>query len=126
VLCFIGGLAGLLVGMEGVRLLLKMRPDTLARIGPVQVNWTVLGFVTGISLLSGMLFGLAPALETRKVNLIETLKEAARTREHSRVARHRRGCAWLCVIGRRGVDDANDGSASQGRSWIQARRCSHI
>src|SRR6185369_14511361 len=94
VLCFIGGLAGLLVGMEGVRLLLKMRPDTLARIGSVQVNWTVLGFVTGISLLSGMLFGLAPALETRKVNLIETLKEAGR----SSVGRARGSTRALLVI----------------------------
>src|SRR6185369_181133 len=94
VLCFIGGLAGLLVGMEGVRLLLKMRPDTLARIGSVQVNWTVLGFVTGISLLSGVLFGLAPALETRKVNLIETLKEAGRTS----VGRARASTRALLVI----------------------------
>ena len=77
-LCFIGGLAGLLVGMNGVRLLLEMRPDSLARIGSVELNWPVLGFVMGISLLSALLFGLAPALETRRVNLIDTLKDGSR------------------------------------------------
>ena len=93
-LCFIGGLAGLLVGIEGLRLLLKMRPESLARIGSVQLNWTVLGFVTGISLLSGVLFGLAPALETRKVNLIETLKDAGR----SVIGRGRQSTRALLVI----------------------------
>ena len=93
-LCFLGGVAGLLVGMEGVRLLLNMRPESLDRIGTVQLNWPVLGFVSAISLLSGILFGIAPALETRKVNLIESLKDASR----SVAGRGRKGTRSLLVV----------------------------
>jgi putative ABC transport system permease protein len=78
-LCFLGGVAGLYLGWDGVRLLLSMRPDGLARIGSVDLNWPVLGYVAGISVLSGILFGLAPALESRKANLIEALKGAGRS-----------------------------------------------
>lgn len=78
-LCCLGGIAGLYVGYDGVRLLLSLRPDNLARIGPIELNWPVLGSVTAISLLSGLLFGLAPALEARKVDLIDGLKDAGRS-----------------------------------------------
>jgi putative ABC transport system permease protein len=78
-LCCLGGAAGLCVGWGGVRLLLILRPAGLLRLGSVELNWPVLGFVTAISLLSGLLFGLAPALETRKLDLIEALKEAGRS-----------------------------------------------
>ncbi|MFY9609208.1 MAG: ABC transporter permease [Blastocatellia bacterium] len=78
-LCCLGGFVGLAVGWAGLKLLLGMWPDNLARIGSIELSWAVLAFVTVISLLSGVLFGLAPALETRKLNLIEALKEAGRS-----------------------------------------------
>ncbi len=75
----LGGALGLGIGWWGLRVLLRLLPDSLARVGSVQLNWTVLMFVTAVSLASALLFGLAPALAIRKVNLTETLKARGET-----------------------------------------------
>jgi predicted permease len=78
-ICFLGGAVGLGIGWIGLKLLLSIRPESLERIGTVSVNLPLLSFVSALSLGSGLLASLAPLLETRKVNLIEPLKEEGRS-----------------------------------------------
>ena len=74
-----GGGAGLVLGVAGVKALLRVSPAGLPRIGEngagVGVDWRVLGFALGVSLLTGMVFGLFPALAASRANLNLTLKE---------------------------------------------------
>jgi len=79
-----GGILGLGVGAAGVRGLLLLVPGNIPRVtdatGTVVIpalDWRVMAFTLGISLLTGLLFGLFPALQTSKPDLVATLKEAS-------------------------------------------------
>jgi hypothetical protein len=76
-----GGILGLVLGMVGVRALLAVSPAGLPRIGEsgsaVSIDWRVLGFTLGISLLTGIVFGLFPALSASRTDLNSTLKESS-------------------------------------------------
>jgi putative ABC transport system permease protein len=78
-LSFVGGLLGLTVGFAGVRLLLSISPSDIPRIGEngsaVGLDYRVLLFTLGISLLTGILFGLAPAISASRPNLTASLNE---------------------------------------------------
>jgi putative ABC transport system permease protein len=80
-LSLIGGAAGLAIGALGVRALLAVNPGNLPRIGEdgsgVTLNWTVLGFTLLLSLATGVLFGLAPAIQASRADLNLALKESA-------------------------------------------------
>ncbi|MGH9753691.1 MAG: ABC transporter permease [Blastocatellia bacterium] len=73
-----GGVAGLLVAIWGVDLLLALSPAQIPRYNKIGVDLTVLLFTLAVALGAGLLFGLAPALQTAKINLIESLKDGAR------------------------------------------------
>jgi predicted permease len=77
-LCTLAGGLGLALGWAGIRWLLALRPDNLARLGEAQLNWPVLAFVAAVSLASVLLFALAPSIESAKWDLIKTLREAGR------------------------------------------------
>jgi putative ABC transport system permease protein len=81
VLSAVGGLLGLLLGVVGIRALLAVNTAGLPRIGVdgalVGVDWRVVLFTTGISLGTGILFGLIPALQSSKTDLTTTLKESS-------------------------------------------------
>ena len=74
-----GGILGLALGFAGVRALLAISPAGLPRIGEdgsaVGMDLRVLGFTLGVSLLTGILFGLFPALSASRSDLISALKE---------------------------------------------------
>jgi predicted permease len=76
-----GGLLGLGLGFLGVRALLAISPAGLPRIGEdgasVGVDWRVLVFTLGVSLLTGILFGLFPAFTASRTDLNSTLKESS-------------------------------------------------
>lgn len=74
----IGGALGLLLAMWGVDLLLALTPKELLGLKSVSIDYRVLGFTFAVSMLTGILFGVAPALEASRPNLIESLKEGAR------------------------------------------------
>jgi predicted permease len=61
-----GGLAGIAVAYAGVRAVVWMAPENLPRIGNVTVDWRVLAFGIGMSLVSSLLFGLAPAWQASR------------------------------------------------------------
>src|SRR5471032_1549090 len=75
-----GGIAGLAMGALGVRALLAVNPGNIPRIGEdgsaVTLDWTVLGLTLLLSLITGVLFGLVPALHASRVDINSTLKEA--------------------------------------------------
>ncbi len=81
VLSLAGGLLGLFVGWAGIRGLLSINTAGLPRVGQngnlVGVDWRVIGFTIGISLLTGLIFGLIPALQSSRADLTTTLKESS-------------------------------------------------
>jgi predicted permease len=92
-LACLGGLAALVVGSAALKWFLAMRPEGILRTNSIELNLAVLGFTTVISVGAGILFGLAPAWQAAKVDLIETLKEGGRT-----ITSDRRGFRNLLVI----------------------------
>jgi putative ABC transport system permease protein len=78
VLAALGGAVGMLLAMWGVDLLLALTPKDLLGLQGVGIDYRVLGFTFGVSVLTGVLFGLAPALEASRPNLNESLKEGGR------------------------------------------------
>lgn len=73
-----GGLAGLLLAVWGTPLLVSVIPDKVPRIHEINVDWRVLGFALLVSVATGIVFGLAPALQASRPDLNESLKESAR------------------------------------------------
>jgi putative ABC transport system permease protein len=90
-----GGALGLLFAVWGVDLLIKLNPDGLPRLDEVAIDPRALAFTTFVALLTGIAFGLAPALQISKVDLNETLKEGGR--QSSGGARARRLRAALVI-----------------------------
>ena len=80
-LSLLGGALGALLAVWGVQLLVSLSADSLPRTVNVNIDGTVLLFTLLISLATGLLFGLAPAFRTVKVNLIDSLKDGARGSE---------------------------------------------
>lgn len=78
-LSLIGGALGSVLAIWGVELLVTLSADNIPSTAQVKIDANVLGFTLLISLVTGVLFGLAPALRTMKLNLVESLKEGGRT-----------------------------------------------
>lgn len=78
-LSVLGGAAGLLLAWWGMALLVRLSPPELGSLREIELNASVLGFTFAVSLVTGVLFGLVPALESANLNLSETLKEAGRS-----------------------------------------------
>jgi putative ABC transport system permease protein len=74
-----GGAAGLLLAMWGVDLLLKFAPEGLPRLNEIRIDGSVLGWSALVSLLTGLIFGFAPAWQSSRLDLNETLKEGGRS-----------------------------------------------
>ncbi len=77
-LALVGGGLGLLLAVWSVDLIVAFSPENLPRIKEVTIDWRVLLFTLFVTLLTGIIFGLFPALSTSKSNLTETLKEGSR------------------------------------------------
>ncbi|HTC89607.1 MAG TPA: ABC transporter permease, partial [Bryobacteraceae bacterium] len=83
-----GGALGIGVAVAGLRLLAAIGPANLPRISEISLDATALGFTLGLSLLSGLLFGLIPAMKYAAPRISATLGSAGRTSSVSRT-RHR-------------------------------------
>ncbi|MGC1492620.1 MAG: ABC transporter permease [Candidatus Acidiferrum sp.] len=82
----LGGTLGLVLAVWGTKAVLASLPGALPRAEEVSLDSRVLLFTLALSLLAGLVFGLAPARKTSRVNLQEILKESGRG---SSGARHR-------------------------------------
>ncbi|MEK6299741.1 MAG: ABC transporter permease [Acidobacteriota bacterium] len=91
VLALIGGALGLLFAFVGIKLLVSLNPPNIPRLSEVGVDVRVLGFTLLVSILTGIIFGLAPALQASKPDLNEMLKEGSRGSTGGRGGRRVRG-----------------------------------
>ncbi|HEX8283355.1 MAG TPA: ABC transporter permease [Pyrinomonadaceae bacterium] len=73
-----GGGAGLLLAVWGVEAIVKLSPATLPRLAETSIDARVFLFALGVSALTGIIFGLAPALQASKTDLAMSLKEGGR------------------------------------------------
>jgi putative ABC transport system permease protein len=87
-LAVIGGALGLFFADWGLRLLLALAPTDLPRVNAISLDRWALAFTVLVSLLTGMLFGIAPAFQSSKVDLNNSLKESV-GRATSGIARGR-------------------------------------
>jgi len=78
-LSVVGGALGLLLAVWGLALLRWLNPGDIPRMASIGIDGRVLAFTTAVAVLTGILFGLAPALRSSRVNLSETLKEGGRS-----------------------------------------------
>ncbi len=74
-LSLLGGAAGLLLAIWLIDLFIAISPRSLPRIEQVRLDAAVLGFTFLLSILTGILFGLAPGLQSSRVNLVDELKD---------------------------------------------------
>jgi putative ABC transport system permease protein len=77
-LSLLGGALGLALAKWGMDLLLTLAPPDLPRLNNVSLDGRALAFTATITLLTGVIFGLVPALQSSKPNLNETMKDAGR------------------------------------------------
>jgi predicted permease len=90
-LSLIGGAAGLIIAWWSIRLAHVIKPGNIPRVNEITISSAVLLFTFGISLLTGILFGLAPAWRALKVDLNTTLKSGGRAGQSEgglRISRH--------------------------------------
>jgi putative ABC transport system permease protein len=78
-LSLIGGAVGLFLAKGGVSLILYVSPNAIPRSREIGLDWTVLVFTVGVSFLTGIFFGLIPAIQAGEVDVHETLKESGRS-----------------------------------------------
>ena len=75
---FSGGIAGLTLAFIGVRLLRAAAPGNIPRLQEIGVDYRALAFTVVASIISGILFGLVPAIQSRRSGLSETLKDGGK------------------------------------------------
>jgi len=88
-LALAGSVCGWLLAWGCMEPLLSLSPESIPRLQDVRLDGRVLGFTLLVSLLTGVIFGLAPALQAAKTELTETLKEGGRSGDGARGARAR-------------------------------------
>jgi len=74
VLAVLGGVAGLVLGDLALRLILTMDPASVPRVQEIGIDGWVLGATTIVALVTGLLFGLVPAIQASRPDLVEALK----------------------------------------------------
>lgn len=89
VLSVAGGVLGLILAAVGLRVGISRLPETLPRIDEIRLDWQVVVFAIGLSILTGVACGLAPAFAAWRTSVNETLKEGGRSGSSGS------GHAWL-------------------------------
>ncbi|WP_394834271.1 ABC transporter permease [Pendulispora rubella] len=98
VLAGLGGLLGLLVAHWGVGVLTSLAPDDFPRRSEVAFDLRTVAFALALSLLTGLIFGLAPAIQTARVDVNELLKGGGRGASATRRSRTWRGTVVVVQV----------------------------
>ena len=77
-LALIGGAAGIAAAAATLRFILRFVPSNIPRLNEVRIDWVVLAFALVISILTGLVFGLAPAFQSAKATLSSAIREGGR------------------------------------------------
>jgi predicted permease len=77
-LSLIGGVAGVVTAVGTLGFILRFVPSNVPRLNEVRIDWMVLAFALLISILTGLMFGLAPALHSAKGALYSAIREGGR------------------------------------------------
>src|SRR6185369_11860540 len=80
----VGGAVGVVIAWWGTSLLIALKPENLPRLQEIDVDLRVFAFTLGVSILTGLIFGLLPAWTTSRVAASEGLKESGRSSTSSR------------------------------------------
>ena len=91
-----GGALGILLALWGKELLASLSPANLPRLNEISIDARVLVFTLAISVATGLVFGIVPALQASNLNLSETLKESGSKTTESKSRLRLRG---LLVVG---------------------------
>ena len=73
-----GGVLGLVLSSYGVKAITRLLPPDFPRLNEIGMDWRVFAFTLGASLLTGLLFGFAPALHLSRTDVQDAMKETAR------------------------------------------------
>jgi putative ABC transport system permease protein len=79
ILALAGGAVGLLIALWGADAFVALGPEGIPRLDEVGIDLGVFGFTAGLSLLTGVVFGLVPALQASKTDLLASIKEGGVT-----------------------------------------------
>jgi putative ABC transport system permease protein len=97
-LAVIGGALGVLIGSWGIKLLTGLRPASLLPGMNITIDFTVLGYALVLSVVTGLLFGFAPALQSKPTRLNESLKEGGRSSAAGDSGRRIRGLLTISEV----------------------------
>jgi putative ABC transport system permease protein len=98
VLSLAGGVCGLALGWAGTRLLVRVQPDRMLRVHDFGVDATVVLYAIGITVVSGLIFGIAPALWFRRRDPAASLKEGGRGAAMGRTAKRWGEILVVCEV----------------------------
>lgn len=91
VLSLIGGVIGILMAEVLLNFVIRLVPFNIPRQNEITIDWMVLGFAALVSLVTGLVFGLAPAIQSTKAAVIGALREGARGSGYSAKTHRLRG-----------------------------------
>jgi predicted permease len=94
VLAVLGAALGLALAGVGLRVLMTVDPTSLPPLAPVRLDWVVVTFTLAVGVATTILFGLAPAIRTLRINLVESLREGGQ----ATVGGHRQRLRSLLVV----------------------------
>jgi putative ABC transport system permease protein len=94
VLAVLGAVLGLALAAIGLRVLMAIDPTSLPPLAPIRLDWPVVAFTLVVGVITTIVFGLAPALRTLRVNLVESLREGGQ----STVGGHRQRLRSALVV----------------------------
>lgn len=97
-LAILGGAAGLAVAQAALYLVRTVNPGNIPRLDEIGIDGAVLAFTFAISLATGIAFGIAPALQSRKLDLITALNSSGRAPDDGGLGLRRNWLRGLLVI----------------------------
>jgi len=97
-LFLLGGIAGIAILFFARKFLLRMVPESLPHINDISINWSVLVFAVAVSVVAGIVFGLAPAWLMSGVDLTGTLRAEGRSSSGSNASPGRARARQILVV----------------------------